>query len=64
MLASAVSGGQSVQPRLVLHLHDPRPSSVASGCLEPDVTSSGRKGEEDSGVVTSSQDGGERVKKL
>lgn len=64
MLASAVSVGQSVQPRLMLDLHDPIASSVISGRLEPDVTSSWRKGEEERGLVTSSQDGGERVKKL
>lgn len=64
MLASAVSGGQSVQPRLALDLHDPIASRVTSGCLEPDVTSSWRTGGEERGVVTSSQDGGERVKKL
>lgn len=65
MLASVVSVSQLVQPMPVLDLHGPRASCIATGRPEADVTSPWRKkGEAERGVVTSSEDGGERVKKL
>lgn len=58
-IASILSVGQSVQPRLGLDFRGPKASSVTAGRLEPDLTSPWRKGEAERGVVTSSQDGGE-----
>ncbi|MXQ84833.1 hypothetical protein E5288_WYG021484 [Bos mutus] len=65
MLSSGVSRHQPATLRLLLDLQGPRAYRVAAKRPEPDVTSSWRKqGKAERGVVTSFQDGGERVKKL
>ncbi|XP_040104499.1 myoneurin isoform X2 [Oryx dammah] len=65
MLSSGVSMYQPATLRLLLDLQGPRAYRVRTERPEPDVTSSWRKqGKAERGVVTSFQDGGERVKKL
>ena len=65
MLSSGVSRHQPATLRRLLDLQGPRAYRVAAERPEPDMTSSWRKqGKAERGVVTSFQNGGERVKKL